>query len=106
MLSITKLFIYTNRDVHPRTEVHFERRAERRHTTKQGREGMKKRDIFLKYPDKSKATDLINRLYKGGLYYFDPDFPRDEEDWFSSNKYPSTIYGFVSNNMEINFQIR
>lgn len=42
----------------PRTEVHFERKAEKKHTAHKEREGMKKRDIKLKYPDAAKADAL------------------------------------------------
>ena len=65
---------------HPRTEVHFERRAEKRHTSHKEREGLKARDIRLKYPDQNKATTLIDRLTKAGMWYYDPDFPSDREE--------------------------
>jgi len=64
----------------PRTEVHFERKAEKKHTSHKEREGMKKRDIYIKYPDKAKADALIDRLYKAGLWHHDPDFKNDTEE--------------------------
>jgi len=64
----------------PRTEVHFERKAEKKHTAHKEREGMKKRDIKLKYPDAAKADALIDRLHKAGLWHYDPDFDGDKEE--------------------------
>ena len=68
----------------PRTEVHFERMAERKHTASKLREGMKPRDIYVKYPDKKKADELIGRLFKAGMFHYDPDFPQDREDQISN----------------------
>lgn len=64
----------------PRTEDHFERKAEKKHTAHKEREGMKKRDIKLKYPDAAKADALIDRLHKAGLWHYDPDFDGDKEE--------------------------
>ena len=41
---------------------------------------MKKRDIYVKYPDKTKADALIDRLHKAGLWHYDPDFDKDKEE--------------------------
>lgn len=66
---------------HPsRTELVFERKAENKKTSRKEREGMKPRDIHLKYPDKVKANALMDRLFKAGMYRYDPDFPKDSED--------------------------
>lgn len=61
-------------------EVEFQRRAESKATSTRKRSGTKARDIYLKYP-KEKAKALIKRLYDRGLWYYDPDFDKDEEDW-------------------------
>ena len=44
-----------------------------------GREGMKARDIRSKYPE-PKATQLIEMLRKKNMWYWDEDFPEDEEE--------------------------
>ena len=41
---------------------------------------MKAREIHTKYP-KAKAESLIQSLKTKGLWYYDPDFDGDEEDW-------------------------
>ena len=43
------------------------------------RSGTKAREIMKLYP-KEKAESLIQRLRQKGLWYFDSDFPGDEED--------------------------
>lgn len=63
-----------------RLEVEFQRRAESKATSTRTRSGTKARDIYLRYP-KEKAKALIKRLYDRGLWYYDPDFEKDEEDW-------------------------
>ena len=76
----------------PRVVVEFERRAENKNTAVRARSGMKKRDILLKYPDKSKAESLIKRLYERGMWYYDPDFDKDDEDiCFLSAGFGSTV---------------
>jgi hypothetical protein len=52
---------------------------------------MKARDIYLKYPNKDKADALIDRLYKAGMYHYDPDFPSDKEDCFLPKEFVSNI---------------
>ena len=60
-------------------EIHLERKAEKRVTATKQREGKKAREIYKLY-SKTKADDLMRRLRERGLYHFDPDFPKDEED--------------------------
>eukprot|EP00913_Durusdinium_trenchii_P009304 g8743.t1 len=64
-----------------RLEVEFDRRAERKLTSKKSRAGIKARDILKMYP-KEKAEDLMKRLKSKGLFHFDDDFPNDEEEIF------------------------
>lgn len=58
----------------------MKRRAEKVSLNRKERAGMKARDIYQKYP-KAKAEKLISNLKSKGLWYFDPDFDKDEEDW-------------------------
>ncbi|CAK9000504.1 unnamed protein product, partial [Durusdinium trenchii] len=60
-------------------EVEFQRRAESKKTSRSQREGMKARDIKKKYPA-AKADALIQKLHKSGVFYYDPDFPNDDEE--------------------------
>ena len=60
----------------------IQRKTEKSTLARNERQGMKARDIRLKYPDSQKSETLINSLRRRGLWYFDPDFPQDEEDWF------------------------
>ena len=64
-----------------RVETYMERRAERKVTATNKRNGKKMRDILKLYP-KAKAEALIEKLTKKGLWYWDPDFPEDKEEIF------------------------
>ena len=64
--------------------VQFERKAERKVSAKKRRSGTKERDIHKRYP-KHKAEALVKRLREKGLWYYDPDFPGDEEDCLYSS---------------------
>ena len=66
------------------------RRAEKVSLNRKERAGMKARDIYQKYP-KAKAEKLIATLKSKGLWYFDPDFDKDEEDWISNGWW----WGFI-----------
>ena len=59
--------------------MEISRKAEARTTATRARAGTKARDIMKLYP-KEKAEGLIQRLRSKGLWYFDSDFPGDEED--------------------------
>ena len=63
----------------PRVALHVERTAETVNRTASGREGMKLRDMESKYPPE-KAKKLAGLLRSKGMWYWDPDFPNDEED--------------------------
>ena len=63
----------------PRVEVLIKRKAEKVVLSRKQREGMKARDIYQKYP-KLKADSLMKSLREKGLWYYDPDFEKDEED--------------------------
>jgi hypothetical protein len=63
-----------------RVELTIQRKAEKVTTNRKQRSGMKARDIHQKYP-KDKADQLIKSLRLKGLWYWDPDFENDEEDW-------------------------
>ena len=62
-----------------RVVVEFERRAETRNVATKKRSGKKARDLLKEYPEE-KAKALMARLRAAGMFYFDPDFPGDEED--------------------------
>ena len=62
-----------------RVEICFKRKAEKVSTNRKERSGMKGRDILLRYP-KAKAEKLMASLKERGLWYYDPDFDKDEED--------------------------
>lgn len=57
----------------------MERKSEKEVLARSQREALKARDIKLKYPA-PKGDQLIASLKKRGLWYYDPDFPQDEED--------------------------
>lgn len=57
----------------------MERRIEQINKFKSGREGLKARDIEKKYPP-HKAKKLISLLREKQLFYWDEDFPGDEEE--------------------------
>ena len=59
--------------------MEISRKAEARTTATRARAGTKAREIMKLYP-KEKAESLIQRLRQKGLWYFDSDFPGDEED--------------------------
>lgn len=69
----------------PRVTVIIDRKASKSTLNRCQREGMKKRDILKKYPTE-KANQLMKALKGKGLYYDDPDFPGDEEDWHVARK--------------------
>lgn len=62
-----------------RLELKIERSVETSKSFHAGREGMKAREINQKYPAE-KAKRLIELLRKKQLWYWDDDFPEDEED--------------------------
>ena len=64
-----------------RVEVEFERRAERKSSSKKSRSGTKARDLYKKYP-KEKADLLMKKLKEKGMWHYDPDFEGDEEEIF------------------------
>lgn len=55
------------------------RKADKIALNRKQREGMKAREILQKYP-KGKAEKLIATLKSKGLWYYDPDFEKDEEE--------------------------
>lgn len=62
-----------------RLELHMERRVGSINRFRTGLEGMKARDIEKKYqPEKAKR--FLDLLRSKGLFYWDEDFPKDEED--------------------------
>lgn len=62
-----------------RVEVEIKRRADKSVLHRAEREGMKARQITEKYPA-HKAKQLMENLRSKGLWYWDKDFPNDEED--------------------------
>ena len=67
-------------------EVAFERRTEKKTTSTKQRAGTKHRDLVTIY-GKDKADDLCQRLRAAGMYYADPDFPKDEDEiYFYANQ--------------------
>ena len=59
--------------------IAVERRVEQVNTARNGLISMKARDILGKYP-KEKAEALIKALKAKGRWYYDVDFPDDDED--------------------------
>ena len=57
----------------------LERRVEAVNTVRTGREGKKKRELEAKYPA-AKVEQLTTLLKFRGMWYWDPDFPGDEEE--------------------------
>ena len=50
-------------------------------TATKERNGMKAREVYLRYP-KDKADSLMKKLREKGMFHWDEDFPRDEEEIF------------------------
>lgn len=63
----------------PRLEVTIERRAEKKTLSRKEREGVKGRDLMKRYPA-DKAKSLMASLRAKGLWYWDTEFPGDEEE--------------------------
>ena len=61
--------------------MHIERRVERKYQAKSGRIGVKKRDMKL---PPEKAEKLAKSLKERGLWSWDDDWPKDEEDCVST----------------------
>ena len=59
--------------------VHFERKATHQVTNTKQRSGIKERDLEKVY-GATKTGVLVKKLKAAGMYYYDPDFPADEED--------------------------
>lgn len=62
-----------------RVQVRIARRVESINRFRSGREGVKGRDLEKRYPAE-KAKKLMDLLRSKGLWYWDEDFPQDEED--------------------------
>ena len=71
--------------------MHIDRRVERKHQAKSGRIGVKKRDMKL---PKEKAEQLAKSLRERGLWSWDDDWPKDEEDCIDIR--PISIYKYFS----------
>lgn len=72
-------------------ELTIQRKAEKVTTNRKQRSGMKARDIHQKYP-KDKADQLIKSLRLKGLWYWDPDFENDEEDWVHQSDCQNIVF--------------
>ena len=48
------------------------------------------KELRTKFTDPQKLTDLLQKRHEQGLYYKDPDFPDDEEDWGLKPQKPNT----------------
>ena len=57
----------------------MERKIESKNSFRSGREGIKFRDLEKKYPAE-KAKKLVTLLRAKNLWYWDEDFPGDEEE--------------------------
>ncbi|CAL1166148.1 unnamed protein product, partial [Cladocopium goreaui] len=79
-VDLFNLWLAHGKDLHE-VALHVERTAETVNRTASGREGMKLRDIEAKYPPE-KAKKLATLLRSRGMWYWDPDFPNDEEEIF------------------------
>ena len=64
----------------PRVAVLLERRVEAVNRVRTGREGKKKMELLSKY-SKDKVDTLCAVLRSRGMWYWDPDFPGDEEEF-------------------------
>lgn len=62
--------------------LRIERSIENVNNFKSGRQGLKAREIEAKYP-LEKAKRLMQLLRQKGLFYYDEDFPEDDEEFFS-----------------------
>lgn len=74
-----------------RVALRIERSIENVNNFKSGRHGLKAREIEAKYPVE-KAKRLMQLLRQKGLYYYDEDFPEDEEEFFLSKHYVSFLF--------------
>eukprot|EP00438_Fugacium_kawagutii_P017573 Skav222236 [mRNA] locus=scaffold3059:62962:65396:+ [translate_table: standard] len=77
--SLAAVYVRNKTDLF-RVEIEIQRKAEKSVLNRAQRQGMKARDIHGKYPAE-KAKQLISQLKEKGLWYWDKDFPQDEEDW-------------------------
>ena len=79
-------------------EITIQRKAEKLTLNRKEREGLKSRDIYQKYP-KAKAEQLMRSLKERNLWYWDPDFDQDEEDWLGSRlglvQFLTELFGFL-----------
>jgi len=66
-----------------RLVIRMERKIEMVNRARVGREGVKGRDLEKKYPPE-KAKKLMDLLRQKGLWYWDDDFPKDEEDYLKT----------------------
>ena len=64
---------------HLRLLLRIERKVEQENSFKTGREGLKKWEIEKRYSTE-KAKQLMDLLKSRNLFYYDEDFPGDEED--------------------------
>ena len=85
----------TNKPTELRVEVELLRKAETRNTATKKRAGQKARDLLKLYPE-AKAKDLMARLRTQGLWAWDEDFEKDEEDW-GENKKTKIYFGWFQN---------
>lgn len=74
--------------------LRIERSIENVNNFKSGRQGLKAREIEAKYP-LEKAKRLMQLLRQKGLFYYDEDFPEDDEEFFFPKVVVNILIHFV-----------
>ena len=59
-----------------------QRDVEKKTEAKSGRVGVKHRELVPKYCTAEKLDAYVKMLREKGLWSWDEDWPKDEEDWF------------------------
>lgn len=70
---------FTTVDCMLRVALAMERKVENVNRVRMGRRGKKKRELLQCYPAE-KVDKLCAALQAKNMYYWDPDFPNDEEE--------------------------
>ncbi|CAE7222534.1 unnamed protein product [Symbiodinium sp. KB8] len=88
-VDLFNLWLDNNQDLQ-KVAIVVEREVENKNTSRAGFDSVKGRDLIKKYGE-TKGTKLVAALRNKGRWYWDPEFPQDEEEIYYYTSAPRSI---------------